>query len=569
MDDPTTPRDRTEGASPADDRARALSPLPDEPRQAPPVDIDERDGQHAGTEAIPLPDHGGSQADDLGNQIEDTLPAPAGPAGPHEPAPRDDLDDQIDETLPAPDSEANAPIELDDQDAETAFRLDLDRPQDGDNPDTAEDVLTSLSMDGPETLDAPAEDDTLPLNDESIIFRTASGERTDASFGRAAGATGAEAPHIAAGTTTCPTCGRETDALRFCGHCGASLTERMQTLTAETPLGRLQERATQLLDPAAAWTRLPLVRLILGAGAVLVLLALLANSGGLALIIGAAILPLILVYAFTRLDVFEAEPPLTIAGLGLAGTLVGAILGWLGAWVVESNWFDTGILNYGAAGFGGRFAEAASSAPVVVWAVNGLLLPLAAIAAIVGIPLALRQAMTLRNEIMDGLTLGGAVAGGISLGSAMVFAAPMLAGGGPESDASTWTLTTIGLTILRPLVWTLGGAMLGAAAWRYMRTQSIGGIIVPVAGAVGALLLSTLVALQLASAGLWPEVLWGLVVAIAVVVLYRMTLRAAIAEDRRVLGADDARQVCPNCHRVTPKGAYCAYCGTPLVGPAG
>jgi ribosomal protein L32 len=569
MDDPTNPRDRA-GDAPTDDRARALSPLPPEQRQAPPVDLDEREGHHAEDQAIPLPDHGeptGNVGDELDDQIDDTLPPPTGqPTPPPEPGPLDDLDDQIDETLPAPEPREGETTDADDLDAETAYRLERDEPgaagatpadTSPETPDTT-DVLTALSMDASEA--ELTEEDTTPVNDESVTFTATGGSVPHAER------ESVEEPLIADGTTTCPTCGRQTNALRFCGYCGASLTEQAHAPTAETAVGRLQERAGMLLDPVTGWTRQPFVRLVLGTGAVLVLLALLANSGGLALMLGAAILPVILVYAFMKLDVFEAEPPLLIAGLGLAGALIGAVLGWLGAWTVTSNWFETGVLNYGAAGFGGRFAEAADNAPFSVWALNGLLLPLIAIAAIIGIPIAMRQSMSLRNEIMDGLTLAGAVAAGVSLGGAMVFAAPMLTGGGPASDAQTWTLTTIGLTILRPVIWTLGGAMLGAAAWRYLRTQRIGGIVIPVAGAVGGLLLYSFVAIQLASTGLWPEILWGVVMAAAVAVLYRMTLRGAIEEDRRALGSDNARIVCPNCHRVTPRGAFCAHCGASLAG---
>lgn len=560
MDDPTNPRDRA-GDAPTDDRARALSPLPPEQRQAPPLDVDEREGHHAQDTAIPLPDHGEPTGDDLDDQIDETLPPPIGQPAAPEPAPLDDLDDQIDETLPAPGPGDGEATDVDELDAETAYRLEwaghaeaAAAPEDA-SPGTAE-VLTALSMDAPEA--EPAGDDTAPVNNESATYT--------ATAGQGPATASAEEPLVADGTTTCPTCGRQTDALRFCGYCGASLVEQSHTPTAETPLGRLLERAGLLLEPVTGWTRQPFVRLTLATGAALVLLALLANSGGLALMLGAAILPVILVYAFMKLDLFEAEPPLLIAGLGLAGALVGAVLGWLGAWNVTSNWFDTGVLNYGAAGYGGRFAEAADTAPLAVWALNGLLLPLIAIAAIVGIPIAMRQSVSLRNEIMDGLTLAGAVAAGVSLGGAMVFAAPMLAGGGPASDAATWTLTTIGLTILRPVIWTLGGAMLGAAAWRYLRTQRIGGIVIPLAGAVAGLLLFSFVAIQLAPAGLWAEVLWGVVVAAAIVVLYRMTLRGAIAEDRRVLGSDNARVVCPSCHRVTPRGAFCAHCGASLAG---
>ena len=566
MDDPTRPRDRTnpppDAPPPEVDRSHALSPLPDEdPR--PPLDVDQREGHVPSPDVLAMPAHGADQDDaglpagELQEQVEETLPRPAEPAAPA-PPPADALDDQIDDTLPEPEPSARpAATTPDDMDAETAFGID--RPaSDATGPAATADPLTSLSLDAPEP--ELTDEQTVPVDDAPIIVRTASGERTDASFGHDR----TEANPGDIGSTRCPVCGRETDALRFCGHCGAPLTQRPREAGAGGLVGQISGQAATLLEPLLAWTRHAAVRATLGGGAALVLLALLANSGGLALIVGAALLPIILVYAFTELDVYEPEPPLLIAGVGLAGALVGAILGWIGSWVVERNWFATGILNYGAAGFGGRFAADAGAPPFAVWAIDGVLLPLVAILAIVGIPTTLRQSMALRNEIMDGLTLGAAVGGGVALGSAMVFAAPMVGGGGPANDASTWTLTTIGLTIVRPLIWTLGGAMLGAAAWRYMRTPSIAGILLPVAAGVGGLVLHPFVALQLAPAGLWAEALWGVAVAAAVGAAFTHTLHQAIAHDRRILGSDDTRQICPHCHRVTPTGAFCAHCGAAL-----
>lgn len=560
MDDPTNPRDRSTPAGQPVDDASALMPRPPEERHAPPIDVDEREGYHEPSTTIPLASHDDpATAGDLDDQINETLPAPTEAPNGHEPAPADDIEAQIDDTLPEPSAEApGTGTDAGELDAETAYLLD---EPDQAGPDTATDVLTSLTMDEPGVMEDDEADDGPPVNDESIHFRT--GADADEPGVTAAG-TATATPLMDTGTTTCPVCGQETDALRFCGHCGAPLTRGRSASAASTPLGRAQAQLRDWFEPLGDWTRSAVVRTILGAGAVLVLLALLSNSGGLAFMIAAAILPLILVISFMQRDVFEPEPPLVIAGLAVAGVLTGAVLGWLGAWLVANNWFDEGVLNFGAAGFGGRFAEAAGNAPFVVWALNGVVLPAIALAAIAGIPVALRQSMSLRNEVMDGLTLAGAVAGGYTLGTAMVFAAPMLSNGGPASDASGWTLTTIGLTILRPLIWTLSGAMLGAGVWLYLRTSNISRLLIPFVAGVGAPLLYTLVSIQLASTGLWLEVLWGVVVAVAVVVLYRMVLGNAIALDRQVLGSDDTRVVCPNCHQVTPSGAFCAHCGQPL-----
>jgi hypothetical protein len=581
MDDPTNPRDRSPGSRDPGAESSALIPRQAEERHAPPLDVDQREGHQEPADTIPLPDHGEEAAPegvegDIEDQIDETLPSPSGaPAHEAEDVPEDDIDDQIDETLPAPShEEPGEPTTSRALDAETAFRLEEEEHEARGNAHLSEaagtgestDAFTALSMDAPDVNAEANADESLPVNEESVIYRSDTGATvTDA---RDETSENAAPPLADSGTTTCPTCGRQTDALRFCGYCGAALTQQRRPSTATTPLGRVQERAGTLLEPLSEWTRPAFVRTTLAVGATLILLALLANSGGLALMIGAAILPIILVYSFVQRDVFESEPPLLIAGLGVGGVLTGAVLGWFGAWLVANNWFDDGVLNYGAAGFGGRFAEAAGSAPFSVWSLNGIILPLMTIAAVVGVPTAMRQSMSLRNEVMDGLTLAGAVAAGFTLGTAMVFAAPMLTNGGPASDASGWTLTTIGVTIIRPLIWTLSGAMLGAGVWRYMLKSTLPSMLLPAIGGVGAPLLHTFVSIQLASTGLWPEVLWGIVVVVVVALLYRRVLATAIAQDRRVLGNDNSRVICPNCRRVTPGGAFCAHCGEPLSAAA-
>ncbi|HEU0165503.1 MAG TPA: zinc ribbon domain-containing protein, partial [Thermomicrobiales bacterium] len=108
------------------------------------------------------------------------------------------------------------------------------------------------------------------------------------------------------------------------------------------------------------------------------------------------------------------------------------------------------------------------------------------------------------------------------------------------------------------------GAMLGAAVWRYMITPVPQGLILPAGGAIGGMILMDLGSIFIQGNGLWPEVLWLVVVGIAVFVLYRLVLAAAVKDDRRTLGEDGSRIVCPHCHQLTLRGAFCSRCGEPL-----
>ncbi len=253
-------------------------------------------------------------------------------------------------------------------------------------------------------------------------------------------------------------------------------------------------------------------RRVVATGLLLILASLLANSGGVALIVLSAIIPILIVITLTQHDVFEKESNLLIMAVGAAGAVIGIVLSTISAWILSSQWFDTGVLNYGAAGFGGRFADAA----------------------------------------------------GVSIGASIVHWWPMVADSGPQTNVSDWTLSIIGVAILRASVIALCGAMIGAGIWRYMITPTASVIVLPaVSGAVGYVLL-TFGSVQLQAAGSWPELLWIAALLVAVFVVYRRVLDQAVETDRRALGSDQGRMVCPSCHKVTPAGAFCARCGQPL-----
>ena len=410
----------------------------------------------------------------------------------------------------------------------------------------------------------------LPRRTEAAAAGQASEDESHESLTGEATAHGEGDPSTDSGddTTVCPVCGNETSALRFCGYCGAPLGAARAAAESHSRVAEMRRRLRGMIDPAHRLiTALPHAITLL-AGAVIILIALLANSAGVALIVTSAIVPILILLTLNQQDVFEEEPPLILLGVGLAGGIAGLIVGGIGAWLHSRSWFDTGVLNYGAGGFGGRFAEAAGASPFLVWLGNGVILPLLGLAGMLAAPIALRRLNQFRNEVMDGMILAGSAAAGFAIGSAIVFWAPIFTHAGPRIDVSDWTLMVIGMGILRPLIIGLSGAMLGAGIWRYMMVPKQRVLILPAAGGIGGMVLLYLgsIWIQPSGGGLWPEVLWLVLIAVAVAIVFRLVLTSSITEDRKALGSDGTRIVCPHCHRLTLKGSFCSRCGKPLAG---
>jgi hypothetical protein len=305
-------------------------------------------------------------------------------------------------------------------------------------------------------------------------------------------------------------------------------------------------------------------RWVLGVSAVVILLSLLAGSGGLALVMLSVIAPLLIVISLTQLDVFEKESNLIVAGVIAAGAVTGIVLGAIASWIQGEQWFDTGKLNFGAGGFSGPFADIAGSPPVVVWLVSGVVLGAVGTAAIGGAAVALRRFPQFRNEAMDSVIIGGAAAAGFVIGLSLVYWWPMVGDPGPVTSVQDWTLRIIGVGILRPAAFTLCGALLGFGVWLYATNRSFSVAGVPaLLGGLGLFLLS-LVPTTLQASGAWSEVIVTAILFAVAFPAYRFALDNAIAIDRQALGDEGNRIVCPACGKVTPLGDFCAHCGQRL-----
>jgi hypothetical protein len=275
-------------------------------------------------------------------------------------------------------------------------------------------------------------------------------------------------------------------------------------------------------------------------------------------------------------------------------------MGWIG----ESWWFDTGLLQFGAAGYGGQFAKAEGSASPQVLVLNGIVMPLVALALAVGVAYAMRRWHQFRNEAMDGMTLGAVTGAGWAIGAAVIFAWPVATTAGPTMSVQDWSLLTLGLVLFRPIILTGATAIVGTAIWQILLSQQRGARQVwALVGALSVLLLG-IGTIVIQPRSLQWEILVNLGLAVIVMVALRLSLRSALTFDRRSRdgdhvphtscgstplsrprpdsspapapihsaahtagepeGTDAAPVTCPNCGKLTPPGRFCANCGESL-----
>ena len=418
--------------------------------------------------------------------------------------------------------------------------------------------------------------------------------------------------------TTCSVCGNETEGLAFCGHCGASLSGQAPSTEARASRAqRVGRRVRGAVMPSAgpvanAWQ---LAALLVIAG--LAILALLFGSVGIAMMLGAALVPVLLATTMPRLDLYGRESPALFLLAALGGSAVGLIAGMAMAWVHDRWWFESGALRFGAAGYGGDFATAAGEAPLSVLLLNGVVLPALALGVVLAVAYALRRWHQLRNEVMDGMTLGAITGAGWAVGTAVVFAWPVARSTGPAMSVPDWTLLLLGLTLLRPIGLTAAAAVVGAAVWRARLGPRAGGPVVLALVAIACVLLLGIGTIIFQPRNLEAEVAWNLAIAVVAMVTLRLALRSALTFDRRtlageqvpttarrplptaasdpfhrartstdqeadagpesivartdsqVISAADAVTTCAHCGQRTPAGSYCANCGRPLNGRGG
>lgn len=481
--------------------------------------------------------------DDMDNQIDELLPAPAAPGG----SGHDDVDSAMDTLLPTPGHEHHSA-----DDATTREELEVDTTDDGIDDiidpsrregDIREDDDHPPEQDepgdtGPDTIDGVAVGAEIDPDD------TAGSEYAGHNSGRSTGSHSPEdeshehatfratsdayasvnGPAETENVHQCPACGAAIGSVAYCPVCG----------TDQYPDTRL----AKVFSPLFSWTRPLPIRTVFLVGALLVLLALLGDSGTNALVIAAIMVPIaLLIHIALQVQHHASISWIQIGVMLFIGLIGGLPLAWLAARLVKRSWFDTGVLNFGAAGFGGDFAEAAGVAPFFVWLVVGFLVPIVIILGIGAAPAALRMVLNHHPAESTGMVLSATVATGFVIASAVMYYRPLYSEMAPRMSTSQWTLTILGLGVIRPLVWVFGGAMIGAVVWRFLRTASPASVTVPAAIAAIIPLGFAVLSLAAGPAGHWVETLVGLGFAVAAVYFYRRFLTTALRNDASLTGA--------------------------------
>lgn len=443
------------------------------------------------------------ERDALNDRMDALIPVPEEPAGE-----RSSVADQIDLLLPRPTDHPDA-----EDDASTREELETDT-----SVDDVDDIVSFERESAKEepSLDEPVDDDHEPVNTDSSFYTSS---YTTSSEPESTNVTSDEQPTPPA--DACPACGEHTGGHHYCPHCGAELRPASGLAAA--------------LAPLLTWSKSPIIRGTLTVGGILILVSLLSDSGLGALVIAAILgAVVIMLRLYQHLQPLSKTELIAAAVLALLGLTAGVPLSWLAANTVNNSWFDTGILNYGAAGYGGEFSATAGSAPWQVWLIVGVLLPIVVVVAITAVTFVARVALSLNTRERTGMFLAAAAASGFVVASAIIFYQPLSQHPAPHISTSQWTLAILGISVIRPLVLILSGAMLGAVAFRYLRTMDPGTVIMPAIVAIAIPIGFGLVSMAAQSAGAWAEFLVGVVFAIVASWVYQrfLNLTAHVTLDR-------------------------------------
>lgn len=372
----------------------------------------------------------------------------------------------------------------------------------------------------------------------------------------------------------CPQCGREAPPGAFCGYCGTRLPRAVgQDAPGAPPHDARRSHAfaanphEHVFAPAIASTlfphlpprRLNLARWLLAAGVLLALGVALGRLAPVALVISAALLPVLYLVYFYDVEVYEDEPVIILAGTFVAGAVLGTAL--------SLGFYRTLIQQRPLS-----FHATAPSASFLL--INGLALPLLGLAACVLGPVILFLLPRLRDrfdDILDGLVFGVASGLGFAAAQSVVYSWKTITGQSqPGSSPFDWALPTLQVALLTPIIYAAGAGLICGALWlmrdprvrqrpRGLLTSLPGAIVVAAIGVIAPYLLTDLIP------GALLSFLWFLLAAVGLLLAARIALHLGLLEKGAEESDANARMVvCHTCGQLTPDLTFCAHCGVAL-----
>ena len=365
----------------------------------------------------------------------------------------------------------------------------------------------------------------------------------------------------------CPQCGRETPPGAYCGFCGARLPQD----GGEVPQhhsGRMRAHAyaadprESVFTPALITTIFPhlpprratVARWALGIGVAAAVGIALGRYAPIAIVLGAALLPVLYLIYFYDVAVYEDEPVIVLAFTFLTGAVLGAAL--------SLAFYRTLI------GQRGLSLTAGPSTSYVI--TTALVLPLLGQLLMLVGPLALYFLRPRFSDILDGLVFGVASALGFAAAQSVVYAWLIITGplqrGGSFLD---WALPTLRVTLLTPMLYAAATGLICAALWlrrdprvrqrpRTLATALPFALLAAAVGQVAPSLLTDLIP------GQYLSFFWYALAAGALLMLARVGLHLGLLEKGAEADGNASLIRCPTCQQMTPELTFCSACGVAL-----
>jgi len=269
-----------------------------------------------------------------------------------------------------------------------------------------------------------------------------------------------------------------------------------------------------------------------------------------ALVVAAALMPLVTLLYFVDVDIYEDEPLLVLALTLAWGLIAGVVIGLFARSVSVSG---SSIVGTSA---GSRLL------------VEGLLIPVVSVAlALVG-PLVLLPYRRF-NDVLDGTTFGAASAVALTSTRIVVVASPLIGAGlRPVGRISPWVAEILLLGVAVPTVAAASiGALTGALWLRYRAPVTDREALGVLGHPVVALLAATMLVVSAGAArvllGPWPTLLIVSLVALVALVWLRSVIHLGLLQE--VLEREVGPEItCPNCLQPTPSHTFCISCGVAL-----